>query len=193
MPTNRSDSPDKYTRYLEKMIKLQQDKESALQQEISLLRSTISQTNTLLDKLVNVSGSGSTIAATKKTIPFQTGNIEVGQLLTLPDNPDLYPSQIDVYKINNNRVIPHMTLVSNGTGDILFISAYGKNSFNTEEEVLHVNDQRELFNVYELRLRSTLPLTTVRLIEGFLHTGATGVNTQNNIVVRPTIQEIRLF
>ncbi len=175
-------------KYMDKLTKLQQDQEGARQQELELLRMHLAQMNILLDQLVKVTESGSTVAASKKTIPFQTGSQNVGQLNQQPANPDLYPTRIDVYSINNSRIIPHMTLINDGPGDIFFISAYAKNVFNVQEGHLNVNDQRELFNVYEIRLRSNLPKTTFRLIEGIIRTGSFAPQTKANVEIRPTLQ-----
>ncbi len=175
-------------KYIEKILKMQQDQEKATREEYQILRTHLAQMNVLINELIKVSGSGSTIAATKKIIPFQTGSQDVGQLLIPPTNPDDYPTRIDVYKINDNRTVPHMTLINDGPGDIFFISAFSNNQFNTREEHLNVNDQRELFNVYELRLRSTLPTTTIRLIEGIFRTGSSSPQTKINVEIRPTVQ-----
>lgn len=175
-------------KYMDKMTKMQQDQEKSRQQEYQLLQMHLAQMNILLDQLVKVSGSGSTVASTKKIVPFQTGSLDVGQQLIPPSNPDNYPTRIDVYAINSNRTIPHMTLINDGPGDIFFISAYSKDVFNTNEGRLHVNDQRELFNVYEIRLRSTLPLTTIRLIEGIFRTGSVAPNTATNVIIKPQVQ-----
>ena len=175
-------------KYIDRLARLQQDQEVARQQEYELLTAHLAQMNVLLDQLISISGSGSTVAATKKYIPFQTGSQQVAQLLIKPANQDNYPTSVDVYKINDNRVVPHMTLVNDGPGNIFFISAYAKDVFNTEEGHLNVNDQRELFNVYEIRLRSTLPKTTFRLIEGIFRTGSTAPQTKINVEIRPTVQ-----
>ncbi len=181
-------------KYLDRIVRLQQDQEAVRQQEFELLRMHLAQMNVLLDKLISVSGSGSTVASTKKTVPFQTGSQSVGQLVippsieTPPANPDSYPTSVDVYKINDNRIVPHMTLINDGPGEIFFINAYAKDVFNEREGHLNVNDQRELFNVYEIRLRSTLPKTTFRLIEGIFRTGSTAPQTKINVEIRPSIQ-----
>ncbi len=189
MPDKNSDPNIVYLqKYMDKITKMQQDQDKSRQQEYELLQSHLSQMNVLIDQLIKVSGSGSTIAATKKIIPFQTGSQSVGQLNTPPSNPDDYPSRVDVYKINSNRTIPHMTLINDGPGEIFFISAYSKDVFNTKEERLNINDQRELFNVYEIRLRSTLPKTTFRLLEGIFRTGSFAPQTKANIEIRPTLQ-----
>ncbi len=172
----------------ERQEKLQKDQEVIRQQELEILKEHLAQMNVLLGQLVRVSESGSTVSAGKKIIPFQTGSQIVGQLNQQPTNPDLYPTSVDVYSINDSRVIPHMTLVNDGPGEIFFISAYAKNQFNIQEGHLNVNDQRELFNVYEIRLRSTLPLTTFRLIEGIFRTGSTAPQTTINTQIRPTPQ-----
>lgn len=180
-------------KYLEKIVKMQQDQEGARQQEFELLRMHLAQTNILLGQLVKVSESGSTVAATKKTIPFQTGSQAVGQLNNQPTNPDNYPTEVDVYSINDSRIISHMTLINDGPGDIFFISAYAKNVFNIHEGHLNINDQRELFNVYEIRLRSNLPKTTFRLIEGIFRTGSFAPQTKANVEIRPTLQANEKF
>jgi len=175
-------------KYLDKIVKLQQDQDKAHQQEYEILQTYLAQMNILIDELIKVSGSGSTVASTKKFVPFQTGSQQVGQLNTRPSNPDSYPTVVDVYKINNNRVVPHMTLINDGPGEIFFINTYGNDVFNTEEGHLNINDQRELFNVYEVRLRSNLPKTTFRLIEGIFRTGSFAPQTKANVENRPTIQ-----
>ena len=169
---SNSDNATVLEKYFDKIVKMQQNQDKASQQENELLRMQVSQMNVLLDQLIKVSGSGSTVASTKKFVPFQTGSEEVGQLLIKPPNQDGYPTRVDVYKINNNKTVPHMTLINDGPGEILFISSYGNDVFNSDEGHLNVNDQRELFNVYEIRLRSTLPKTTFRLIEGIFRTGS---------------------
>lgn len=190
MPSDKNSSNDItiHQKYLEKIVKMQQDQEVARQQEYELLTTHLAQMNVFLDRLISVSGSGSTVAATKKTIPFQTGSQTAGQLNQQPDNPDLYPTRVDVYSINDSKVISHMTLINDGPGDIFFIGAYAKNIFNVQEGHLNVNDQRELFNVYEIRLRSTLPKTTFRLIEGIFRTGSFAPQTKANVEIRPSIQ-----
>lgn len=175
-------------KYLDKIVKMQQDQEKSRQQEYQLLQMHIGQMNVLLDRLVKVNESSSTVAAGKKFVPFQTGSQPVGQLILPPPNPDNYPTRIDVYAINSNRVIPHMTLINDGPGNVFFISAYSREVFSTKEEHLNVNDQRELFNVFELRLRADLPTTTVRLIEGIFRTGSTAPQTKINVEIRPTLQ-----
>jgi len=182
------DSIATYQKYLDKIVKMQQDQEKAREQEYQLLRQHLDQMNVLIAELINVSESGSTIAASKKIVPFQTGSQSVGQLLIPPQNPDDYPTRVDVYAINSNRVVPHMTLINDGPGEIFFINAYAKNVFNEQEGHLNVNDQRELFNVYEVRLRSTLPQTTFRLIEGIFRTGSFAPQTKANVEIRPTVQ-----
>lgn len=194
MPPIKSDKSndslsDKFLqKYMDKMVKLQQDQEKNLQQELELLRTSLAQTNSLLDQLVKINESGSTIAAGKKIVPFHTGSELVGQQVIPPTDPDQYPTKIDVYSINSNKVIPHMTLINDGPGEIFFINAYAKNVFNEKEGHLNVNDQRELFNVFEIRLRATLPLTTIRLIEGIFRTGGIAPNTIANTTIRPTLQ-----
>jgi hypothetical protein len=183
-----SDNTTVSQKYMDKIAKMQQDQEKARQQEYELLQTHLSQMNILLDELIKVSGSGSTVASTKKVVPFQTGSQIAGQLLIKPPAQDGYPTNVDVYKINDNRTVPHMTLINDGPGEIFFINSYGNDVFNTEEGHLNVNDQRELFNVYEVRLRSTLPMTTFRLIEGIFRTGSTAPQTKINVEIRPTIQ-----
>lgn len=175
-------------KYMDKMNKMQQDQEKSRQQESDILQTYLAQMNVLIDELIKVSGSGSTVASTKKIVPFQTGSQSVGQLNTKPTNPDSYPTSVNVYKINDNRTVPHMTLINDGPGEIFFINSYSNDVFNTSEGHLNVNDQRELFNVYEIRLRSNLPKTTFRLIEGIFRTGSFAPQTKANVENRPTVQ-----
>ncbi len=181
------------SKILSKIQKLQ-DQDKARQEEYTLLREYLSQTNSLLSELIKVSATGSTVAATKKIISFQTGSQPVGQLITPPSNdtpppnPDDYPTQINVYAQNDNRPIQHMTLINDGPGELFFVVGYSETGINTQESKLNVNDQRELFNVYQVRLRSTLPTSTFRLIEGIFRTGSFAPQTKANIEIRPTLQ-----
>lgn len=81
-----------------------------------------------------------------------------------------------------------MSLVNDGPGDIYFITAQSKDLFNTQEIVLHPNDLRELYNVYEIRSRTTLPLTGFRLVEGIIRTGSSAPFTKTNVEIRPIYQ-----
>ena len=175
-------------KYLDKIAKMQQDQEKSIIEEFQLLRANLSQMNIILDRLAKINESGSTVASGKKIVPFQTGSQSVGQLDNPPTNPDDYPTRVDVYSINSNKVIPHMTLINDGPGEVFFINAYSKNVFNIQEGHLNVNDQRELFNVYEIRLRSNLPQTTFRLIEGIFRTGSFAPQTKANVENRPSVQ-----
>ena len=87
-----------------------------------------------------------------------------------------------------------MTLINDGPGTLFFIVAHSKTDISTQEVTLNVNDQRELFNVYEIRLRANLPLSTFRLTEGVFRTGSTAPQTKINVEIRPTLQsnEIRV-
>ena len=175
-------------KYLDKIVKLQQDQDKFRQDEFELLITQLSQLNILLDQLIKISESGSTVAATKKTIVYQTGSQEAGQLNTQPSNPAGYPTIIDIYAQNNSRPIPHMTLINDGPGQIFYIVAHSKTDISAKEFTLNVNDQRELFNVFELRFRANLPLTTFRLIEGIFRTGSFSPTAKANIEIRPTLQ-----
>lgn len=175
-------------KHLDKILKLQQDQEKSRQEEYQLLKEHLAQMNILLAEMIKVNETGSTVAATKKTIPFHTGSETAGQLNTAPSNPDGYPTIINIYSQNDSRPIQHMTLVNDGPGEIFFIVAHSKIDFSTKEAHLNVNDQRELFNVFEVRLRSNLPLTTFRLIEGIFRTGSFAPATKANTEIRPTIQ-----
>lgn len=184
-PSNDLTIPQKY---LEKIVKMQQDQEKSRQEEYMLLREHLSQMNALLSELIKVGATGSTVAATKKIIPFHTGAQSVGQLVIPPSNPDDYPTQINLYAQNDNRPIQHMTLINDGPGDLFFVVGYSETDVNIKEGKLNVNDQRELFNVYQIRLRSTLPTSTFRLIEGIFRTGSFAPQTRANIKIQPEIQ-----
>ncbi len=181
-------------KYLDKILKLQQENDIVRREEFSILQQQLDRTNVILDQMVKITESGSTIAATKKIIPFQTGSQDALQLNTQPDNPDDYPTIVDIYAQNDSKSIQHMTLINDGPGQIFYIVAHSKTDISTREAVLNVNDQRELFNVFEIRLRSTLPLTTFRLIEGIFRTGGFSPTAKANVEIRPTLQpnEIRV-
>ncbi len=190
---NKNDDDDDNTSKILNKIQKLQDQDKVRQEEYVLLREDLSQTNSLLSDLVKVSATGSTVAATKKIIPFQISQ-PVGKLVippsknTPPPNPDDYPTQINVYAQNDNRPIQHMTLINDGPGELFFVVGYSETGINTQESKLNVNDQRELFNVYQVRLRSTLPTSTFRLIEGIFRTGSFAPATKANVEIRPTIQ-----
>lgn len=171
---------------LKKLYKLQEDKQDNLRDDIISIKDSIDQTNKLLSNLIEVSGTGSTVAATKKYVPFQTGTVSIPNATPKPANPDGYPTRINVYQINDSRPVPHMTLINDGAGNLFFIIAYADNVFSVEESELRPNDQRELFNVYEVRLRTDQPLTTFRLIEGIERTGSFAPGTKANVENRPT-------
>lgn len=175
-------------KYLDKIVKMQQNQENIRQEEFRQLIDGLNQMTSLLSDMIRINATGSTVAATKKVIPFQTGSQLAGQLLTQPTNPDNYPTIINLYAQNDNRPIQHMTLINDGPGELFFVVGYSKTDVNTQEGKLNVNDQRELFNVYEVRLRSTLPLTTFRLIEGISRTGSFAPQTKANVEIRPTVQ-----
>lgn len=181
-------------KYLDKILRLQQDKNKITEEEFSLLAKHLDRMSDILDKIILVTESGSTVAATKKTIVYQAGSLDAGQLNDQPSNPDGYPTIIDIYAINNSRPIPHMTLINDGPGKIFYIVSHSKTDISQKEFTLNVNDQRELFNVFEIRLRANLPLTTFRLIEGIFRTGSFAPTTKANVEIRPTLQtnEIRV-
>jgi len=151
------------------------------------LKSSLDDMNKTLVNILRINEGNSTNPSKKKTIPYNTESIPVGQLNTKPSNPDDYPTKINLY-IVNNKVIPHMTLINDGPGDVYFVAAYENNQISDSEGHLNVNDQRELFNVYEIRLRSDLPQTTFRLTEGVFRTGSFAPQTKANTEIRPTLQ-----
>lgn len=196
MPSDKNSSNDITIpqKYLDKIVKMQQDQDKGRQEEYALLREHLSQMSKLIDELVKVTATGSTVAATKKIIPFQTGSQLAGQFIippsndTPPPNPDQYPTQINIYQQNDNKPIQHMTVINDGPGDIFFVVGYSETNVNRREGRLNVNDQRELFNVYQIRLRSTLPETTFRLVEGIFRTGSFSPFTKANVEIRPSVQ-----
>ncbi len=175
-------------KYLDKILKLQQDQDIFRKEDFALLRENLGQMNIFLDQLIKINESGSTVSATKKSIVFQTGSQEVGQLNTPPSNPENYPTIINIYSQNDSRPIPHMTLINDGPGQLFFIVAHSKTDISSKEFTVNVNDQRELFNVYEIRCRANLPLTTFRLIEGIFRTGSFSPTAKANVEIRPTLQ-----
>ena len=175
-------------KYLDKILKMQQDQDKARQEEFALLRQNLDQMNKILLAMTTISQSSGVTAYAKKPIPFQTGIHPVGQLNNPPANPDNYPTILNIYSQNNSTPIEHMTLINDGPGTLFFIVAHSRTDISTQEGTLNVNDQRELFNVYEIRLRANLPLSSFRLIEGVFRTGSTAPQTKINVEVRPTLQ-----
>lgn len=174
---------------LNKLVKLQEDREKKDQDQSYLLLDSINQLNKLIEQLIYVGTTGSTVAATKKYIPFQTGTTTIPIVQkTQPTNPDDYASIVNVYAQNDSKPIQHMTLINDGPGNIFFIVAHSKNDVSTQEGLIRVNDQRELFNVYEVRLRTDLPLTSFRLIEGIFRTGSFAPATKASVEIRLTPQ-----
>lgn len=194
MPNYKNDDDIDISKVLDKIVKLQAEQEQSRQEENKILIENLQKMSKLLDELVKVTTTGSTVAATKKIIPFHTGSQSAGQLVippsifTPPPNPDDYPTQINLYQQNDNKPIQHMTLINDGPGELFFVVGYSETDVNRKEGHLNINDQRELFNVYQIRLRSSLPQTTFRLIEGIFRTGSFAPQTKANVEVRPTVQ-----
>ncbi len=182
---------------LNKLVKLQEEHEKQEQDQSILLLDSINQLNKLIEQLIFVGTTGSTVAATKKYIPFQTGTVTIPVVQkTQPANPDDYASIVNVYAQNDSKPIQHMTLINDGPGNIFFIAAHSKNDVSTQEGLIRVNDQRELFNVYEVRLRTDLPLTSFRLIEGIFRTGSFAPATKASVEIRLTPQtneKVKIF
>ena len=181
-------------KYVDKILKSQQDQEKIRQDEFALLRQNLIQMNQILVAMTDISQSSGQTAYGKKPIPYQNGSQPVGQLNNPPSDPENYPTIVNIYSINNSRPIEHMTLINDGPGTLFFIVAHSKTDISTQEVTLNVNDQRELFNVYEIRLRANLPLSTFRLAEGVFRTGSTAPQTKINVEIRQTLQsnEIRV-
>ena len=176
-------------KYLDKILKLQQDQDKSRQEEFILLQQHLAQMNQILIDTAKISESSANTAYGKKYIPFDTGSVTVNLVQqTKPANPDDYAVIINIYAQNGSRPIEHMTLINDGAGTIFFIVAHSKTDLNNREGLLNVNDQRELFNVYEVRLRVTLPLTSFRLMEGTFRTGSFSPFTKANVEIRPTLQ-----
>lgn len=175
---------------LNKIVKLQEEQEKRSKDERDLLTQKLDQMNRLLAESIAIAESDSRNASGKKNVPFSTGTVRITQAQSSrPDNPDGYSIILDIYALNGGRIIPHMSLINDGPGDIYFITSFAKNVFNEKEDFIRPNDVRELFNVYELRLRATLPQTTFRLIEGILRTGSYAPGTKSNTEIRPTIAD----
>lgn len=182
---------DDVYKILNKIYKLQDNQQKSRGEEYAILEKQLSQMNILLSKLISSTSTNINVAEGQKSIPFDTGPVTVSTVnLTKPTNPDNYPvaGTVNVYALNNSTPMQHMTLINDGPGDLHFIAAHSRNEFNTAEGLLHPNDQRELFNVYEVRLRVTLPLTSYRLMEGVFRTGSFAPATKANVEIRPTIQ-----
>ncbi len=191
MPPN-NDQTD-ISKILSKIYKLQSNQDNAHQEEYALLKENLDQMNVLLGKLTSSMSTNINIAEGQKTIPYSKSNIINTVQSTKPSNPDSYTEIINVYAENGSRPVQHMTIVNDGPGNIYFVTAHAKIDISTQEVLLSVNDQRELFNVYEVRLRVTLPLTSYRLVEGVFRTGSFAPQTKANVEVRPSIQSNQLL
>ncbi len=188
MPDNQHNQD--ISKLLNKICKLQDNQQKSREEEFALLKEQLKQMNESLDQLTRLMGSNINIAATHRPVPFHHSVKFLTALKTRPSNPDDYPADgiVNVYALNNSRSIPYMSLVNDGPGDVYFITAQSKDLFNTQEIVLHPNDLRELYNVYEIRSRTTLPLTQFRLVEGIIRTGSNAPFTKSNVEIRPTFQ-----
>lgn len=126
----------------------------------------------------------------KKSILFNTGHVEIQVPSTgPPDNtPDGYPAIVDVYAINNMKPIEEMTLMNHGPGDLFFITRNNLNFFSTTEEHLLLGEIRKLTNVYEVRLRTNVPLTSYHLLEGVQTAGPTPNPLKSFVENRISIQ-----
>lgn len=188
MPDNQHNQD--ISKLLNKICKLQDSQQKSREEEYALLKEQLKQMNETLAQLTRYMGSNINLSITHRPIPFHHSGEFSTALKTQPTNPDSYPADgiVDVYALNSSRPIPYMTLINDGPGNIYFITAQAKDLFNTQEIVLHPNDLRELFNVYEIRSRATLPLTQFRLIEGSMRTGSVAPTTKSNVEIRPTIQ-----
>jgi hypothetical protein len=172
-------------RLLEMIKKLEENR----QKEYDDLAKQLKEMNTSLKQLNKFIATNINTALGQKSIPYQSGRVSIPSvLLEKPSNPDDYTIQVNVYAENNSRPVERMTMINDGPGDIFFITAVSRDQFGQNEEVLHPNDLRMLFNVYEIRLRTNLPLTTFRLIEGEMRTGSFAPGTKANIEIRPEIQ-----
>lgn len=191
MPPNNDSDQGEIRKLLKNICKLQDDQKKSQDAEHQILVTHLEQMNKFLAELNSIMGTNVNIAKGQKSIPFDTGSVTVPTAnLTKPTNPDGYPAagMVNVYALHDSTPIQYMTLINNGPGDIYFVTAYSRNEFNTNEGLLHPNDQRELFNVYEVRLRVTQPLTSYRLMEGTFRTGSFAPATKANTEIRPTLQ-----
>lgn len=125
----------------------------------------------------------------KKSIPYSS-EITIQNSTTAPINEnDITGYTLEnVYNNNNNKIIERMTLICDGPGKIFYRVVDGKLKVNVSEETLNVGDQRTLFNVYEVRLRTDIPLTKYRLYEGEFRAGSFARAYKANTEIRPTLQ-----
>lgn len=176
-------------KYLEKILKLQQDQDKSRQKEYEESLEELKNITGLLTQLNSFIGTNINIAKTKRSIAYHSGAVEVQTaLLNKPSNPDNYTVIVDIYAQNSSRPIQQMTLINDGPGDLYFIVSQSKDVFSQNEGLLHPNDIRMLFNVYEVRLRVTQPLTVFRLLEGEMRTGSFSPTSKANVEIRLSIQ-----
>lgn len=140
-------------------------------------------------KIISNILENSTIARPKKSIPYNSTKQISTITTTTPSSPDGYTVIEDIYANNNMRPIPVMELGNDGPGTLYcIIASSSKEGFGPEER-LNVGDIRKLFNVYEIRLRTDVPLTRYRLVEWEIITGSFARAYKANTEIRPTLQD----
>lgn len=138
-----------------------------------------------------------------RSIPYNSVTTFQNATPTKPTDPGGYPAVEDVYTAmaadspnHIGRPLSSMSLVNDGPGTIYFINKDGYEKFSQEEEVLNVGDIRPLHNVYEIRLRTDIPLTQYRLVENNIYTGSFARAYKANTEIRPTVaanEKIKVF
>lgn len=138
-----------------------------------------------------------------RSVPYNSVTTFQNATPTKPTDPGGYPAVEDVYSSmaaespdHNGRPLSSMSLVNDGPGTVYFINMDGHEKFSQEEEVLNVGDIRPLHNVYEIRLRTDIPLTRYRLVENNIHTGSFARAYKANTEIRPTVaanEKIKVF
>lgn len=126
----------------------------------------------------------------EKHIPFNTGKQTIATATTRrPSDISGYTVVVDVYNNNKQHPIENMMLSNEGPGTISFVVIGEKPvESSTNEEFLNVGDIRPLHKVYEVRLRTNIPQTAFRLVEGEIRTGSFASAYKANIEIRPTVQ-----
>ena len=123
------------------------------------------------------------------SVPFNSGSTTIQNATTQPIDDSLYPVQQNIFALNDNKPIDKMQIINDGSGNIFFKqSRRGGMAFSSQEERLNVGDKRDLFNVYGIVMRTDVPLTRYRLVEGELQVGSFAGSYKASVEVRPTLQ-----
>ena len=125
----------------------------------------------------------------KKSIPYNSGLVSIASVLrTQPPDPSGYTVTENVYANNNNKPIPQMYFINSGPGNIYYVVFENAEKFSNNEEMLSPGERRVLYNVFEIRMRTDMPLTRYRLVENEMSIGSFSNTFKNYVENRVVLQ-----